>query len=573
MCLSVLVQLAGAVVFPALTLSQAAFIDAAVARISGESIVIWRPLIATLVLLAWYYMSGNLDNLVSTRIEQRLAETFRVRTVEKRARLSYRHIEDNKTMDLIGRVCRKPEEQIYGGFHLLITLVSTSVRSVSMLVILMANVWWTGPAVALLTVPLIWLAIRLGRRAYEANKEAEMQTRRADYLSTLLTEREGAEERAVFGTTGPLNELWYERYRVAARINIREARHNFVRIKSTGLFVVVIGAATLLILLFPLRSGQISLGLFASLSTMVFNLGQMLSWDIPWAMQTLEKDRKYLEDLTAFEALSEAKGALDLPTCLPDGFALGQIEFDHVSFRYPGTDTYILQDFCFTLEEGAHYALVGANGAGKTTLTKLLTGQYDEYEGTIRIAGRDLREYTAAERKALFTVVWQDYAKYQLPLRNAVELGDLREGAQPDAERALRDVEFDESKLPQGMDTPLGKLREGGVDLSGGEWQRIALARSLVSPALVRILDEPTAALDPMAESRVYEQFGRISEGHTTLFITHRLGAARLADEILVLDGGRIVEHGSHETLMKQGGLYAEMFESQSTWYREAATA
>ena len=214
---------------------------------------------------------------------------------------------------------------------------------------------------------------------------------------------------------------------------------------------------------------------------------------------------------------------------------------------------------------------MGANGAGKTTLTKLLTGQYDEYEGTIRVAGRDLRDFTAAEKKALFSVVYQDYAKYYVTLREAVALGDLREGARPDVESALRAVELDTAKLPQGIDTPLGKIREGGVDLSGGEWQRTALARCLVSPAPVRILDEPTAALDPMAESRVYEQFGHISEGHTTLFITHRLGAARLADEILVLADGHVAEHGSHEVLMQKAGLYAEMFESQSAWYREVS--
>ena len=558
---------------PALTLTQAAFIDGALARISGEDAAVLWPLLATLALTGWRYIGTNLVRMVNTRIRQRLAETFKVRTLEKCARLAYRHIENNETMDLIGRVCRQPEEQLYEGFDILRNTGGMVVQIVSLLAILMAHVWWTGPAVVLLAVPLMWVAIRLGQRTYEANKEAEKHTRRADYLSTLLTEREGVEERAVFGTTQALNERWYERYRKAARIEILETRRNFVMIKGTGLIVVALGAAILVVLLFPLREGLITVGLFASLASTVFNLGQSLSWGVPWAMRTLAKNRKYLEDLTAFEALSETDGSTDLPARLPDGFALGEIEFDRVSFRYPGTESYVLRDFTFTLREGAHYALVGANGAGKTTLTKLLTGQYDEYEGTIRVGGRDLREFTAAEKKALFSVCWQDYARYQVTLRENVSLGDLREGASPDVEAALRAVELDTSKLPQGLDTPLGRIREGGVDLSGGEWQRTALARCLVSPAPMRILDEPTAALDPMAESRVYEQFGRISEGHTTLFITHRLGAARLADEIFVLADGRVAEHGSHEALMKRGGLYAEMFESQSAWYREEVSA
>ena len=572
-CLSFLFALLGGLVEPGLTLTQAAFIDAAVARIGGQAAVIWWPFAATLVLTAWGYINYNLDGLLNARIRNRLAETLKVRLLDKRARLAYRHIENNETMDLIGRVCRKPEEQFFEGFKILLSVSGTVVQIVSLLAILMAHVWWTGPAVIALTVPLAMLAVRLGRRSYEADKEADKHTRRPDYLSTVLTEREGAEERAVFGTTKALNERWYERYRKAMRINLAETRYNFVLIKSTGLIIVALGAAILLVLLIPLRDGRISLGLFASLSASIFSLGQMLSWNVPWAMRMLEKQRQYLKDLTGFEALSEIEGAADLPARLPDGFALGQIEFDHVSFRYPGTENYILRDFTFTLREGAHYALVGANGAGKTTLTKLLTGQYDEYEGTIRVAGRNLRDFTAAEKKALFSVVYQDYAKYYVTLREAVALGDLCEGARPDVESALRAVELDTAKLPQGIDTPLGKIREGGVDLSGGEWQRTALARCLVSPAPVRILDEPTAALDPMAESRVYEQFGHISEGHTTLFITHRLGAARLADEILVLADGHVAEHGSHEALMRAAGLYAEMFESQSAWYREEASA
>ena len=279
--LAFLLEAAMSLVHPALTLTQADFIDAAAARIGGQNVAVAWPLLATLALTGWRYISGNLEGLLNTRLKQRLAETFKVRTLEKRARLAYRHIENNETMDLIGRVCRQPEEQLYEGFDILRNTGGMVVQIVSLLAILMAHVWWTGPAVVALTVPLVLLANRLGKRAYEANKEAEKHKRRADYLSTLLTEREGAEERAVFGTTQALNERWYERYRKAARIEILETRREFVQIKSVGLIVVALGAAILLVLLIPLRTGQISLGLFASLSTSVFSLGQMLSWNVP----------------------------------------------------------------------------------------------------------------------------------------------------------------------------------------------------------------------------------------------------------------------------------------------------
>ena len=222
------------------------------------------------------------------------------------------------------------------------------------------------------------------------------------------------------------------------------------------------------------------------------------------------------------------------------------------------------------MKKNLHYAFVGINGAGKTTLTKLLTGMYDNYEGEIRINGRNIRDYELSELKALFAVVYQDFAKYSITIRDNIALGDVNH---LDEERIGRAVSLAGLKdtihmLPQGMDTYLGKIKEGGVDLSGGEWQRLAIARALYNPAEVRILDEPTAALDPVAESNIYEMFGQISRGISTIFITHRLGAAKLADNIIVINDGAVAEQGKHEELMKMGGSYAEMFESQRSWYQ-----
>lgn len=228
----------------------------------------------------------------------------------------------------------------------------------------------------------------------------------------------------------------------------------------------------------------------------------------------------------------------------------------------------MLDDFSLKLEKGKHYAFVGVNGAGKTTMTKLMTGLYRDFKGEILLNGRDIRTYDAKALKSLCSVVFQDFARYQVPARDSIAVGlPAREARVEDAVRTvgLRDAI---DALPKGLDTPLGKIYEGGQDLSGGEWQRLAIARALVSGAPVRILDEPTAALDPMSESRFYEQFAGMSRGVTTLFISHRLGSTRLADRIFVIDGGRIAEEGTQAELLAAGGLFADMFEAQRSWYQ-----
>jgi ATP-binding cassette subfamily B protein len=296
-------------------------------------------------------------------------------------------------------------------------------------------------------------------------------------------------------------------------------------------------------------------------------LAQTLSWELNFVTSELAASREYLLDFSIFAKLSETPGATDFPAAAaaePDC-----IEFRGVSFAYPGTETMILQNLNLKLFAGKHYAFVGVNGAGKTTVTKLLTGLYDNYTGDILIDGRDLRDFSQAELKGLFSIVYQDFACYQIPMKESIGLGNLYGVTKEEIEKAVQTLSFDGtvSKLPKGLDTPLGKIKADGIDLSGGEWQRVAIARSLVSRAPVHILDEPAAALDPVAESDLYRLFDKISKNKTTIFITHRLGAARLANEIFVIDGGFAAEQGTHEQLMDQNGLYAEMFEAQKGWY------
>jgi len=231
---------------------------------------------------------------------------------------------------------------------------------------------------------------------------------------------------------------------------------------------------------------------------------------------------------------------------------------------YPGAETRVLSDVSFAVRRGERVSIVGRNGAGKSTVVKLLCGLYRPDAGRVLVNGRDLRDLDRNTIRGLLSAVFQDYCCYELSLRENVAFGDI--GGLGDDGRlnhalAQAGVDFRE------LDAPLGKLEEGGTDLSGGEWQRLAVARALMSRSGFLILDEPTASLDPVAESRLYQQFLSVTSSRSAIVISHRLASARGADRILVLEEGLIAESGSHDELMRLGGIYAGMFTSQSAWY------
>src|SRR3712207_1165287 len=238
------------------------------------------------------------------------------------------------------------------------------------------------------------------------------------------------------------------------------------------------------------------------------------------------------------------------------------IEFKNVSFAYPGTSHKVLNNFSMYVEKNKHYAIVGKNGAGKSTFIKLLTGLYDDYEGEILINGKNIKTFTYEQLKAYFSIVYQDFAKYFISIKDNVLLGNCKEISHSIIQDQIvqnalidMDMEYSVSLLEDGIYTSLGNLDKNGLELSGGQWQKVALARTLISNASFYILDEPTAVLDPISENRLYKLFSKASIGKPMFLITHRLGAARICDEIFVIDKGSVVEHGTHKELINKKGV------------------
>jgi ATP-binding cassette subfamily B protein len=278
----------------------------------------------------------------------------------------------------------------------------------------------------------------------------------------------------------------------------------------------------------------------------------------------------FLTDLLAFfemkPAVESKPNGLPTPRPIQRGF-----EFRDVSFAYPGTDRRILSNFNFTLYPGERVALIGENGQGKTTVVKLITRLYDPTEGSILLDGVDLREYDLADLHSEIGVIFQDFMRYEMTARENIAMGRIEVDHADDAiEYAAKKSMASEviARLRNGYDQMLGRRFEGGVDLSGGEWQKVALARAYLRDAQLLVLDEPTASLDARSEFEVFERFAELTCGKMALLISHRFSTVRMADRIVVLEGGRLVEEGNHGQLLALGGRYAAMFEMQAASYR-----
>jgi ATP-binding cassette, subfamily B, bacterial len=278
----------------------------------------------------------------------------------------------------------------------------------------------------------------------------------------------------------------------------------------------------------------------------------------------------FLTDLLAFFAMEPAVKSKPNGLRAPHSIARG-FEFQNVSFAYPGTSRHILDRLNFELRPDERVALIGENGQGKTTIVKLITRLYDPTEGRILLDGRDLREYDLADLHAEIGVIFQDFMRYEMTARENIEVGRVEVKHTPEeidyaAKKSLANTVV--AKLPGGYDQMLGRRFEGGVDLSGGEWQKLALARAYLRDAQLLILDEPTASLDARSEFEVFQRFAELTYGKMALLISHRFSTVRMADRIVVLEAGRLVEEGSHDQLVALGGRYAEMFELQAASYR-----
>ena len=404
---------------------------------------------------------------------------------------------------------------------------------------------------------------------YAKNFRQTPAKRQMDYLRQVAGSREGAKEVKLFG----LNKFFTNRFQALAnRIYLEDVTLSRSKLIVGGLLGVIgtLGyyGAYVYVIWRTLR-GAYDLAQFSFLTAAIqqasSNLQQVFSTASGIADQAL-----FLTDLIAFfdmkPTVQSNPDGLRTPQPIQRGF-----EFRNVSFAYPGTDRRVLKNFNLTLSPGERIALIGENGQGKTTVVKLIPRLYDPTEGQILLDGIDLREYSLEDLHSHIGVIFQDFMRFEMTARENISVGRVdRPHQQADIESAAHKSLADTvvSKLADGYDQMLGRRFEGGVELSGGEWQKIALARAYLRDAQLLILDEPTASLDARSELEVFERFAELTEGKMALLISHRFSTVRMADRIVVLEGGRLIEEGNHQQLMARAGVYAGMFEMQAASYR-----
>ncbi|HEY7371131.1 MAG TPA: ABC transporter ATP-binding protein [Polyangia bacterium] len=516
--------------------------------------------------------------LVRQLVGLRLGIDLNVRILEKAEKLSLRHFEDAEFYDKLTRARReastRPLSLIQSNFQ----VVRNGLTLAGYVALLVRFSGWMALAVLIATVPAFIAEARFSGAAFRLRNWRSPDSRRLTYLEYVLGNDEHAKEVKLFG----LAPLLLGRYRHLAESFFADDRGLAVRRMVWGyalslVSTVVFYGCYALIVAATVR-GRLSLG-DMTLYLVAFRQGQQSFQAVLSAVGGMYEDTLYMANLFDYFAIAteerRAGGAVAIVR------AEEGIRFEGVGFRYPGgggarsgesAETWALRDVNVFVPKGQSLALVGENGAGKTTFIKLLAGLYDPTEGRVLLDGRDVRAWDERELRARIGVIFQDFNEYQLALRENVAFGsvdhlddELRVGRAVDQGGAKELV----AALAGGMETQLGRWFAGGVELSGGQWQKVALARAFMrEEADILILDEPTAALDAEAEHAVFQRFRALAAGRTTILISHRFPTVRMADRILVLEAGRVIEDGTHAELLAAGRRYAHLFGLQAAGYR-----
>lgn len=530
-----------------------------------------KGLIITVILFGTIMLGDILLSLFSgifdVKADKSYSNTIEVELINKLRHLDYQRFEDSDTKDVIMRASEQSFLKIKSAFNQVVE-IARYILSLCGVGIILVNVSYGYVfLLACLVLPVIMINYKIGAMWAEMYASQTNDERELEYYNDLFANKSVLMELRVFGTLKFLEQKLEKKTDKLIAYKLRLIKKIRLFLLGKGLLCTLWFVLTGYITVRMFLNQRIGLGIFViALETITTVLAYCEA--ISTNARELSRDAEQSGYLFEFLQMKETDKDESNNESITD---IDRIEFRHVSFTYPKTAKKVLNDVSFVINRHDKIALVGSNGAGKSTIIKLLCKLYKPDSGQILINGIDLNNIPTSVICRVMGIVFQDYCKYEMTIRENVALGNLNA---IDCDKEIIDAlrasgaEAITQKSSRGLDTELGKLDPEGIDLSGGQWQKLAFSRALFSKASCIILDEPTASLDPVAESNMYDLFSKVMKKHTSLMVSHRLGSSKMANKILVLNEGKIVEEGSHDELMRTNGLYSSMYNMQAHWYQ-----
>jgi len=511
---------------------------------------------------------ARLSSLLESLLGDLFANRLSVRLMKHAATLDLAQFEDAEVYDHLERARRQTVGRV-GLFTMLLGTAQDLITLVSLASVLLLQLPWLLLLLTVAVLPAFLGEAHFASLGYSLLFQWTPERRLLDYLRYMGASDESAKEVKLFG----LSDFLVGRYAKLSEKFYQENKNLAVRRNLVSTLLVTIGTlgyyGAYAVIIYRTVMGDFTIGTLTFLAGS-FRQSRGLIQSVLISLSSIYEQSLYLSDLFTFfdvqPSVVSKPGARPVSRPMQAGF-----RFENVGFRYPGSQRWAARGLSFAFEPHERIALVGENGAGKTTLVKLLARLYDPDEGRILLDGVDLRDYDLDSLRRNIGIIFQDFVRYDFILRENIGVSQI-EALDDDARireaatRSLADSVV--QRVPQGYDQMLGKRFDNGVELSGGEWQKVALARAYMREAQVLILDEPTAALDARAEYEVFLRFAELTKGRMAVLISHRFSTVRMADRILVLKGGELVDDGTHEELVARGGLYAELFSLQAAGYR-----
>lgn len=552
-------------------------VAAAQARLAGQEVGwthLWQLVACEFVLATLNDAVTRAGTLCESLLGDRFSNATSARLMEHAATLDLKQYEDSEFYDQLDRARRQTSSSI-GIFGIVLGAAQNLVTLVSLTAALVLYVPWLLVPLIIAVLPSFVGEAHFATKSYSLLHRWTMARRQLDYLRGIGTSNQAVKEVKLFNLSDWLVKRFVtlsEAFEAAnAKLAIRQSLLGWLlaAFSTLGYYSAYVWIIILTVRGYHSPMGVFTIGVFAFLSAS-FRQSRDRIQSILLSVSQLYGQALYLNDLFTFfdirPSISSPPGARLVARPIARGF-----EFRNVGYRYPGSEHWALRNVSFVLQPGQRLALVGENGAGKTTLVKLITRLYDPDEGVILLDGVDLREYDLTSLHRAIGVIFQDFVRYDFVFRENIGVGEIdqvddHERIVAAAERSLAsDVA---AELRDGYDQMLGRRFENGAELSGGEWQKVALARAYLRDADFLILDEPTSALDARAEFQLFQRFTELTKGKMALLISHRFSTVRIADRILVLEEGQLIEQGTHEELLALRGMYAELFELQAAGYK-----